>query len=371
MIPTFNKVHNKFKLNSTHYNFEDLKEVAYSFVKEGEPYEKVTGDFLLDWLDNQDYITVNTSGSTGKPKTIKLDKQAMVNSAIATGEFFGLNPGDNAIDCLPSNYIAGKMMLVRAMILGLEIDCVNPTTKPEFNTTKNYDFCAMIPLQLMKCIDSITHIKTIIVGGAAVQNELLNKLKTVPNKVFETYGMTETVTHVAVKQLNTLHSEESHIFQALPNVLFSQDSRECLMIKAPHLSKETLMTNDVVKLNSQTSFEWIGRIDNVINSGGVKLFPEQIEAKLNQHIQTPFFIASRPDESLGKQLILVVENLDINTEDLLKTISNDKSFDKLEIPKLIFNLEKFAYTANGKINRSLTLESIKKLSRSYNSYNLN
>ena len=359
MTPTFDKIHNKFKLNGAHYNFEELKEVAYSFIKEGTSFENVTGDFLLDWLDHHDYITVNTSGSTGKPKCIKLNKQAMVNSAIATGDFFGLKPGDTAIDCLPSNYIAGKMMLVRAMILGLEIDCVNPTTKPIFEISKAYDFCAMIPLQLMNCIHNMKHIKTIIVGGATVYDELLNLLKTAPNRVFETYGMTETVTHVAVKQLETASHKGETIFKALPNILFSKDIRNCLTIHAPHLANESLMTNDVVKLHSETSFEWIGRIDNVINSAGVKLFPEQIEAKLDQYIKVPFFVAGQPHNTLENELVLVIEKSDISTDSLLKLITKDKAFDKLEVPKVIYNLEKFIYTANGKVNRDATLELIK------------
>ena len=133
MTPKYNKVHNRFKLNGLHYNHEDLKEVAYSLIKEGEAYEKVTGNFLIDWLNDHDYLFVNTSGATGEPKRIRLKKQAMVNSAIATGDYFGLEPGDSALDCLPSHYIAGKMMLVRAMILGLEIDHVEPSAHPLFD----------------------------------------------------------------------------------------------------------------------------------------------------------------------------------------------------------------------------------------------
>ena len=129
MTPTYNKVHNRFKINGNSYSHVDLKEVAYSLVKEGDPFEKEMGDFLLHWLDHNDHITATTSGSTGKVKPVLLKKQNMVNSAIATGDYFGIEPGDRALLCLPVRYIAGKMMLIRAIILGLELEIVPPTTQ--------------------------------------------------------------------------------------------------------------------------------------------------------------------------------------------------------------------------------------------------
>ncbi|TYA77079.1 AMP-binding protein, partial [Seonamhaeicola marinus] len=148
MIPTYTNVHLRFKLNNYHYSFEDLMEVAYSFTKEGVPYQRELGVFLLDWLDNKDYIEVQTSGSTGKPKKLQIKKQAMVNSAIATGDFFNLTPGKKLLNCLPSNFIAGKMMIVRAIILGLELDMVEPSVAPRIDLKKDYDFCAFTPMQL-------------------------------------------------------------------------------------------------------------------------------------------------------------------------------------------------------------------------------
>ena len=228
MTPKYDKVHNRFKFNGLHYNHDELKEVAYSLIKEGEAYEKVTGNFLIDWLNDNDYLEVRTSGSTGQPKLIKLKKQAMVNSAIATGDFFGLEPGDTAIDCLPSHYIAGKMMLVRAMILGLEIDCVEPSAHPLFDYEKHYDFCAMIPLQLKHTINYTHNIKTIIVGGSKVTQPLLERIENSNSRFYETYGMTETVTHVAVRQLTSKASKGERYFNALPNVTFSQDEMASL-----------------------------------------------------------------------------------------------------------------------------------------------
>ena len=361
MTPTYKNIHNRFKLNGTHYNFEDLKEVAYSFIKEGLDFEKQIGDFLNHWQDDSEFIDVKTSGSTGQPKTISLSKQAMVNSAIATGDFFGLEPGNTALMCLPANYIAGKMMLVRALILGLEIEVIEPKTNPVFDNEVHYDFCAMIPIQLQKTLKRIDNIKTIIVGGASVSYQLKEQIQSLKTNVFETYGMTETITHVAVKKLNNFHDDkdfsiaESSYFKTLPNIKISQNKSQCLVIDAPNILDETILTNDVVKLHSDTTFEWLGRKDNVINSGGVKLFPEQIEAKLQPQIASRFFISKENNDKFGEQVILVVEEKDFNLKP-----SDLKDLSKLEVPKNIYTVDKFIETSSGKINRGKTLQLFQK-----------
>lgn len=358
MTPTYDKVHNRFKFNGLHFDHEDLKEVAYSLIKEGEPYEKVTGNFLIDWLNDDDYLIVHTSGSTGQPKPIKLKKQAMVHSAIATGDFFGLQPGDTALHCLPSYYIAGKMMFVRALVLGLEIDFVEPSTQPLFDYEKSYDFSAMVPLQLKHTINYIHNIKKIIVGGAMVTKPLLEKIKSSSSLFFETYGMTETVTHVALRQLESKAGKRQEFFNALPNVKFAQDDRRCLIINAPKLIKEPLVTNDIIDLKSETSFKLLGRYDNVVNSGGVKLFPEQIESKLQPVIKQRYIIAGEPDIDLGEKLILIIEGSIESTDDILKAIQELKTLDKLEIPKKIYTLNKFSETNTGKIQRKKTIKAV-------------
>lgn len=358
MALTYDKIHNRFKFNGLYFSHEDLKEVAYSLIKEGEAYEKATGNFLIDWLNKDDFLIVNTSGSTGQPKAIKLKKQAMVNSAIATGDIFELEPGNTAIDCLPSYYIAGKMMLVRAMILGLEIDCVEPSAHPIFDYEKHYDFCAMIPLQLKHTIDYTDNIKTIIVGGSKITKPLLERIKNRPSKFYETYGMTETVTHVAVKQLASKGHKGDSFFKALANVTFSQDDRKCLVINASKLVKESLTTNDIVDLKSETSFKLLGRYDNVINSGGVKLFPEQIEEKLQPIIDERFIVAGEEDATLGEKLILIVENPRDSVETIENRVKYLKGLTRFEVPKKIYTIDKFSETVNGKIQRNKTLERV-------------
>ncbi|MBP0902550.1 AMP-binding protein [Mariniflexile gromovii] len=354
METNFKNIHDKFKIRGVHYSKEHLLQLAYNFVKEGATYEQEIGKFLHQWLDDNDFVEVNTSGSTGTPKSIKISKQAMVNSALATGDFFGLKPSNSVLHCLPTQFIAGKMMLVRAMVLGLELDLVEPTTKPVFDVEKGYDFCAMIPLQLENTLQDCDQIKTIIVGGASVSNALKAKIKNINPHVYETYGMTETVTHIALKKLNNFRHAElvsaSH-FKLLPNISISTDARDCLVIDAPKLSKEKIITNDIVKIHSETEFEWLGRFDNVINSGGLKLFPEQIEAKLQNKIQSRFFMVSKPHETLGEQLVLVVEG-SIDSIDA----SAFSELKKHEKPKQIFTLHTFIETASGKIHRKKTLE---------------
>jgi len=345
MIPTFDKIHNRFKLNGNSFNAEELKEVAYSFIKEGEPFEQVMGDFLLDWLDDKPFIKVKTSGSTGKPKSIKVQKQAMVNSAIATGDAFGLRPGFTALHCLPTNFIAGKMMLVRAMILGLELDVVEPKSSLKIPQNKHYHFCAMIPLQLQNSLDIAEQIDIIIVGGAPVSQPLLKSIKPLTTKIFATYGMTETVSHIAIKPINGKCAESEH-YKALTGVEISQNKKGCLVINAPHLSNGKIETNDVVELYSPTEFEILGRLDNVVN----KLHPEQIERKLQSYISQLFFVIGIPDDSLGEKLILVVEG---DADNLSKKAF--ENLDKYEVPKEIFSVNKFVETENQKIQRNKTL----------------
>lgn len=349
MTPKFDKVHNRFKLNGISYNHNNLREVAYSFIKEGNTFEKVIGDFIADWLDNNSYIKTNTSGSTGKPKTIKVKKQAMVNSAIATGDFFNIKPGDKALLCLPLESIAGKMMLVRAMILGLELDIICPSKHPRFDFFKSYDFCAMIPMQFYNSLKNVSNIKTIIVGGASVPAHLINSIQNINATVYETFGMTETVSHIAVKQLNHLDNS-SNTFKLLPNITISKDVRGCLVINAPKLSTDTIITNDIVNIINEKEFVWLGRFDNVINSGGVKLYPETVEAKLQSQISQRFLITSKDDKELGEKLILVVEGDSFE-------ISNEifDNLSKYEKPKDIFFIPQFEETNNGKVHREKTL----------------
>jgi O-succinylbenzoic acid--CoA ligase len=321
--------------------------VAYSFIKEGEEYEKSVGDFILDWFDKKPYLDLNTSGTTGIPKIIQIDKQAMVNSALATGDFFDLRPGDKALHCLPTKYIAGKMMFVRGFILGLDMDFVAPSSHPMLHNDTKYDFVAMVPLQAQNSLKELKNVKKMIVGGAKMSKTLENSLSKLKTEIYETYGMTETITHIAAKKIG------EKAFSVLPNIKISQDDRNCLVIDAPKISNGTIVTNDLVELVNENQFRFLGRIDNVINSGGIKLIPEQIEDKLSGKIHSRFFVTGIQDPILGEKLALIIEG---EKQPLDETIFD--GLDKYEKPKEVFYVSKFIETQNGKIKRKEIQESL-------------
>lgn len=339
-IPNYNNVHNRFQLNGYHLDREDLCRVAYSFIKEGKDFEIAVGEFLLDWFDEKNYVEINTSGTTGKPKRIHVEKQAMVNSALTTGDFFALNPGDKALHCLPTKYIAGKMMFVRGFILGLDMDFVAPSSHPMENNTTQYDFAAMVPLQAQNSLQELKNVKKLIIGGAKISKHLEQELLKLPGEIYETYGMTETITHIAAKKVG------EKAFTVLPHVTISYDDKNCLVIHAPRISEDVIVTNDLVELINENQFVFLGRADNVINSGGIKLIPEQIEDKLMEKMESRFFVGGIPDEELGEKLVLVIEGAEKNIEESLF-----EGLDKYEKPKRVFFVPKFSETENGKIQR--------------------
>ncbi|TRW27462.1 AMP-binding protein [Flavobacterium zepuense] len=337
-------VHPKFKMNGFHFTADDLGRVAYSFIKEGSGYEKSIGDFILDWFDTKDFIEMRTSGTTGTPKIIRVSKQAMVYSALATGDFFEVHEGTKALHCLPTQFVAGKMMLVRALILGWDLDLAEPSSNPLERNDNLYDFCAMVPLQAQHSLDKLNNIKKIILGGAKVNSALSAALQGLQTDVYETYGMTETITHIAAKKIG----EEA--FTVLPNVAISTDDRHCLIIN--NLTNEPVVTNDVVEIIDETHFIWLGRYDNVINSGGVKLFPEQIEEKLSHNIKQRFFVAGVTDATLGDKLVLVIEGKPFTLDEAVYA-----ALSKFEKPKAVLFTDAFLETGSGKVQRAAILKS--------------
>jgi O-succinylbenzoic acid--CoA ligase len=351
-----NKFHKSFKLNG--FSFTSVDEIlAYTKSFSDEIYQ-----FLEGWFSADKNITVQTSGSTGTPKPILLKKEFVVNSAIATGTYFDLQEQTTALLCLPTTYIAGKLMLIRAITLGWHLDVIEPNSCPLEKVNKEYDFSAMVPLQLENSISEISKIKIIIVGGGVVSKELERKIQNVSTAVFATYGMTETITHIAVKKLNRI-DVIPNFYQTLPNVTIYKDDRNCLVINAPKVSDEIIFTNDVVHLISDTQFEWLGRFDNVINSGGIKLHPEKIEEKLSEIITNRFFVAGILDIKLGEKLVLIVE-LESSKASMFQSVLSEEikkiaSLSKFENPKEIYFLDKFLETETKKIQRKKTLDLLK------------
>ncbi len=305
--------------------------------------------FIADWFSSSDEMVLQTSGSTGEPKSIKVKKEWMKNSAQLTGKTFELMEGDSTLLCMPMKYVAGKMTVVRALELELDLKVIEPCSNPLKNINKPINFAAMVPLQLENTLNDLDKIKTLIVGGGQVNSKLVEKLQNVSTQVYETYGMTETLTHVAIKPLNG--PSKSDVFRALDDIHFELDARECLVIHATALNPEPIVTNDLVDLIDENSFRWLGRYDNVINSGGIKIIPEVVEAKLSSIVPNRrFFIAGKSDKSLGEKVVLVVEgkSMDISC----------KYLDKFEQPKEIHFIPEFVETKSGKIHRQTTLSLI-------------
>lgn len=311
--------------------------------------------FLTEWFEDREYVIGHTSGSTGAPKEIRLLKSDMEASARLTNEFFGINADSVLLLCLSPNYIAGKMMIVRAIVAGANLLVVRPSSSPLKEIERPIDFAAMVPMQVQETLadpmsrNKFFFVKQLIIGGAAVSPALESALSEMPMRCFATYGMTETVSHIALRELNTDYAG----YTALGDVTFSQDDRMCLCIHAPHLSNACFVTNDIVRLSGKKRFEWLGRYDNVINSGGIKLFPEEIEARLSGSISDRrYYVTGVADERLGQKAVLVIEDEhwdELRIASLMQTMKLLLS--PYQIPKEIRFVSHFQETYSGKIIR--------------------
>lgn len=315
--------------------------------------------FYEEWKNDAPTITAKTSGSTGTPKEIHIQKNAMRVSAQQTIDFFGITEGQNLLICLPVDFIAGKMMVVRSIVtkahLVISETSANPLLPLITNKPIPIDFAAFTPFQVAAILEDaetkkiFTGIRTVIIGGGEISAGLERKLAALNKNIYATYGMTETITHIAVRKVGTM------IYKAFKGVNLGLDPRSCLTIQADYLGKDPIITNDMVEFEGPKEFIFLGRIDNVINSGGIKLHPEKIEAKINTVLDEPFFVHYKTDEELGQKLILVIEReevYDATTLGLLKNSLKD-ILEKYEVPKEIVFVKNFARTSTGKIKRKV------------------
>jgi O-succinylbenzoic acid--CoA ligase len=281
----------------------------------------------------------------------------MLLSAKKTLDYLGLKENQNALLCLPAAYVAGKMMLVRAIYGGLNIFSIAPKIKLEVPETEIH-LAAFIPLQMEELLNrdfDFSPIKNTIIGGAAIPANLENRIAVLPNAFYATYGMTETITHIALQKLNGVHKTE--FYTVLPGIKISVDEQNRLQIASPY-SDEILQTNDIVHLQSENTFIWLGRTDNVINSGGLKIFPETLEKKLSEFIRDEFFVYGIEDEKLGQKLVLFIQTE--KQENSFNSIVEQLKVElgKNEIPKQIILLKQFRYTENNKIQRNETAQQL-------------
>ena len=341
-------MHSDFRLNGVSYDRDRLLTFAHELCNSKEEYLTELGRFLLDWLSDNPEIKLQTSGSTGEPTQLRAPKAMLSASAMTTVKALALQPKQQALLCLPVRHISGKMMLIRALLAGLWIDVIEPTASPM--VSKTYDFTAMTPHQLRTSLDHLDRFKQIIVGGAPVDDSLRFALKGHASTIYSSYGMTETYSHVALQNLS---AGETH-YTAVDHVRFSTHG-DALVIHAPHIGIEKLITTDCVDLISSTQFLWKGRSDHVINSGGIKLHPEQIEKALSTIISVPFFVFGKPDKRLGQSLSIVFEGHLPNEIETM--VSSLDTLSKYEKPKDYFVLSQFI-RSNGKILRKQTLKAI-------------
>ncbi len=359
-----------FPPNCLYTKLDILENPAPSDLNETE---KRIWFFCQDWYSGQSLFEFQTSGSTGKPQNIQVGRAQLESSAKATAEALGLRVGERALVALNTDFTAGKMMLVRGMVLGLSLTIVPPSANPFLNLSKtNFDFTALVPLQLQTILEQtpekipvLNRMKAILVGGAPVSRSLEMALQRLSCPVYATFGMTETVSHIALQRLNG--AEKQNFFQILPTVEIGTDERGCLTIKAPMAGTELLITNDLVEMISPTQFRWLGRVDNVINSGGIKIQLEQVEkivekAFFEEKISFRFVLTALADEKLGQKLVLIVEKKEIT--EIEKRVWKKKFAKYLspyEIPKDVFALEKLEETVTGKIDRRKNTEMIEYL----------
>jgi o-succinylbenzoate---CoA ligase len=306
--------------------------------------------FLKDWFSESSEITVSTSGSTGTPKNILLQKEAMMQSARQTIAFFNLQSHQKALLCLPTQYIAGKMMMVRAMVSDLDLVCVTPSGNPLSTLNEPIDFAACTPFQISQILnenpEKLNLIHTLIIGGGVLEEHLIKKLNEnwVTTKCYSTFGMTETITHIALRKINGTDKEA--FFRTLPNVTVFKTDQQTLAISAPYIQTEPIITNDLIEFVDEHRFIWKGRIDFVINSGGVKLFPEQMEDKIRSIMgNANYYFSKESHPTLGEVPVLFIESKPFEINDLSALLS------KFELPAKIYFEESFTRTETGKVLR--------------------
>ena len=315
-------------------------------------------EFLAEWHNDNDRILVHTSGSTGKPKPMMVEKRRMLNSARITCDFLGLKPGDTALLCMSLDYIAGKMMVVRSLQRGLQLTCVNPSSHPLADENlPSFTFAAMVPMQVYNTLkvprerERLMHIRHLIIGGGAISDELAQMIKPLPNAVWSTYGMTETLSHIALRRLNG--PDASLWYTPFDGVEVSLNAEGCLVIDAPQVCAEPLATNDIAELSTnartdKTLFRIKGRKDNVVCSGGIKIQIEEVEEALRPDLSDPFMIVKKQDAMLGEMAVLLTEGKNL-------THVEEKCRNTLPpywVPRMFLHIDALPLTETGKPKRT-------------------
>lgn len=364
-------------INNKHYTQQTLLQLCEEKISlQSTPtWERDIYIFIREWLSDADYIEVQTSGSTGEPKNIKLKKTWLEHSASQTCNFFDLNSQNSALLCLPAAYIAGRMMIVRAFVSGMNLVAVEPSSNPFINhpfiqsselaarqssnqpnsqlANHCLDFTALTPFQLHQSLQTLKSnplVKSIIVGGGEVSPSLEKEVQELPIEIYATYGMTETSSHIALRRVNG--SERKDFYSIIGDTTIGIDNRGCLTLENQHLFEGRLVTNDIVEMLNSKEFRWLGRYDNVINSGGIKIIPEEIEKSIaNSHTST-MVISSIPDDKLGEAVVLALESNEMMEEAKHFLLAQIKGLvHPYAQPKQIVTVAHIPKTPTGKVDR--------------------
>ena len=309
--------------------------------------------FLQEWHNDDPTVWVHTSGSTGTPKPLQVEKERMMASARLTCSFLGLKEGDSALLCMPLQYIAGKMVVVRSLIAGLRLIPIAPSGHPLKDLKETPTFAAMIPMQVYNTLQvpeeraRLMEIKHLIIGGGAIDDVLAHELKDFPNHVWSTYGMTETLSHIALRRLNG--TDTSDWYMPFEQVRIRLSEEGTLIIHAPNVCSEELKTNDIAEINEEGKFRILGRKDNTINSGGVKIQIEQVESRLKKHLDTPFLISARKDAKFGEIVVLLYNK--VGNEDDIRRIC-EMELPTYWVPKAYIGVDELPMTGTGKPDRA-------------------
>ncbi len=338
------------QINGVFYTKEDI-EKAHSMMDNSSTFKEELLDFLLDWFSPKEEIKVYTSGSTGCPKEILVKKESMKASALLTCKFLKLRCGDTALLCMPLKYIAGKMMVVRAIVFGLNLIPITPQKNPLKLLESAPKFAAMVPMQVYNSLqvnrekELLKQIKHLLIGGGPIDGYLEEELKSFPFEVFSTYGMTETLSHVALRRLSGKSAR--NVYTPLEGIKVRISGENTLIINAPHLFDKEIITRDIAEIDSQGNFRILGRMDNTINSGGIKIQIEQVEEALKNLLTQPFMITSSPDKQYGEVVTLLIEG---KASDNLKQLFF-QSLPPYWIPKHIISVPKLPRTETSKPDR--------------------
>lgn len=309
--------------------------------------------FLKEWFNESKYISVQTSGSTGVPHVMQVEKSRMLHSAKTTCVFLGLKKNDSALLCMNLKYIGAKMVVVRSIYAGLNLITTGSLGYP-LSVVESTDFAAMTPLQVYNTLqdkrqkEKLRQIRHLIIGGGAIDDYLSKELFDFPHAIWSTYGMTETLSHIALRKING--SGYSEWYTPFEDIQISLSEKQTLVINAPKLTTTTLITNDIAEINTEGKFRILGRLDNVINSGGVKIQIEEVEHILKKEITCDFMITSASDKKFGEIVVMLIKQGTYDP-DVLEIILR-KELPEYWIPKKIFFIENLPFTETNKPDRS-------------------